>query len=120
MNKSMNILLWILQVLLAVYYLAGGVYMMGHYQLLATAQAYRALPQFAWITLGILEVLFALGLIFPGVFKKSHKLTFISAIGLIVISLLGVVLYVTYKGSGILWAIVPAIFLAFIAYERRK
>ena len=120
MNKSMNIVLWIFQVLFAVYFVAGGVYMMGHYRLLATTNALSTLPQIAWLALGVLEVLFALGLVLPGILKQSRKLTFISAIGLIGISLLGIVLYVTYKGSGVLWAIAPAIFLAFIAYGRRK
>ena len=107
----MNIILWILQILLALYNIAGGVYMIGHYQLLATAQALHTLPAPAWIALGVLQVLLAVGLVTP-------KLAFKSAIGLIVISLLGSDLYVSYKGSGILWAVVPAILLAFIAYGR--
>ncbi len=91
--------------------------MMGHYEILATAWAFNSLPKIAWITLGLFQVLFALGLVSG---KKLPKLTFISTIGLMVISLLGTILYVSYKGSGVLWAIVPVIFLAVVAYGRRK
>lgn len=107
----MNIFVWILQIVLALYNIAGGIYLMGHYQLLATAQALYTLPAPAWVGLGILQVLLAIGLVVPKLASKS-------AIGLIVISLFGAALYVSYEGSGILWAAIPAIVLGFIAYSR--
>lgn len=115
----MNILLWILQIILAFYYLAGGIYMVNHYKLLASMWALNMLPQPAWIVLGVLQVLFALGLVLPGVKLIPHKVTTISAVCLAIISLLGSILYVSYTGTGLLWALIPAILLAFVAYKRR-
>jgi hypothetical protein len=116
----MNILLWVLQILLALYYLVGGMYMANHYKILANESALNSLPATAWIALAMLQILFAIGLVLPGVVRKFRKLIPISAAGLVIISLLGSALYVAYAGSGILWAIVPAILLAFIVYGRLR
>ncbi len=108
----MNILLWFLQILLAVYNLTGGIYMANNYDKLASAWALSTLSGAAWMVLGVLQVLLALGLVIP-------KLTRVSAVCLAVISLLGIALYVKYAGfPGILWALVPAILAAFVAYVR--
>ncbi len=115
----MNILLWVLQVLLALYNVAGGMYTMGHYKILAYISLVNALPKPVWMALGLLQVLFAIGLVLPGVVRRLPKLIPISAIGLAIISLLGSALFVTYGGfPGILWAIVPALLLFFVAYGR--
>lgn len=116
MSKSMNIFLWVLQVLFGFYYVVGGLYMMQNYKMLASAWA-MTLPAVFWMILSILEIIFALGLVLPGIFW-THRPAAISAIGLAVISLSGSVLYSAYAGVGFLWALVPAIFLAFIAYGR--
>lgn len=117
-SKQMNILLWVLQILLAFYFMTGGIYMVNHYKILANVWALNTLPQPAWMVIGVLQILFSLGLVLPGVVRMFRKLTPISAVGLAIISLLGSTLYVAYAGSGILWAVVPAIVLAFVAYER--
>ena len=114
----MNILLWLLQILLALWNTTGGVYMVNNYEKLAKVWALDALPKPVWIILGALEILFALGLVLPGAIKVLPKLTPISAVCLAVISLLGIALYVAYAGSGILWALVPAVLAAFVAYGR--
>ena len=108
----MNILLWVLQILLALYNMTGGIYMVNNYEKLANIWALNAFPKPAWMVLGLLQILFSLGLVFP-------KLTSISAACLAVISLLGIALYIAYAGfPGILWAVGPAILAAFVAYER--
>lgn len=108
----MNILLWVLQILLALYNMIGGIYMVNNYEKIANVWALNALPKPAWMALGLLQVLFAIGLVLP-------KLTPISAACLAVISLLGIALYIAYAGfPGILWAVVPAILAAFVAYGR--
>jgi hypothetical protein len=115
----MNILLWVLQILLALYNMIGGIYMVNNYEKLASVWALNALPKPAWLALGLLQVLFALGLVLPGADRVLPKLTPISAACLAVISLLGIALYVAYEGfPGILWAVVPAILAAFVAYGR--
>ena len=115
----MNILLWVLQILLALWNIIGGIYMANNYKLVANEWALNALPKPAWIALGVLQVLFALGLVLPGALKVWPKLTPISALCLAVISLCGIALYAAYAGfPGLLWALVPAILAAFVAYER--
>jgi hypothetical protein len=119
MSKQMNILLWVLQILLALWNMIGGIYMVNNYEKLANVWALNALPKPAWIALGVLQALFALGLVLPGALRVLPKLTSISAACLAVISLLGMALYVQYTGfPGILWAVVPAILAAFVAYWR--
>jgi hypothetical protein len=115
----MNILLWVVQILLALWNMIGGLYMVSNYEMLAKPSALNALPKPAWMALGVLQVLFALGLVLPGAVRVMPKLTPISAVCLVVISLLGIAFYVTYAGfPGVLWAVVPAILAAFVAYGR--
>jgi hypothetical protein len=110
----MNILLWVLQILLVLYNLIGGIYMINNFEMLANAWALNALPRPAWMVIGLLQIVFALGLLWP-------KLTPSAAIGLAVISLLGMALYVAYAGfPGIVWAVVPAMLAAFVAYGRMR
>ena len=115
----MNILLWVLQILLALWNITGGIYMVNNYEKLANVWALNTLPQPAWMALGVLQALFALGLVLPGAVRVLPKLTPVSAACLAVISLLGMALYVAYAGfPGNLWAVVPAILAAFVAYWR--
>ncbi len=115
----MNILLWVLQILLAVWNMIGGIYMVNNYQQLANRWALNAFPKPIWMALGVLQVLFALGLVLPGVTGVLRILTPISAACLAAISLLGIALYVAYAGfPGILWGVVPAILAAFVVYGR--
>lgn len=108
----MNILLWVLQILLALYSIIGGLYMINNYEMLANAWALSSLPKPAWLVLGIIQILLAIGLVLP-------KLTIISAIGLVVISLMGLALYAAYAGfPGLLWGVGPAILFALVAYGR--
>jgi hypothetical protein len=114
----MNILLWVLQIALALYNVVGGIYTITSYESLKSAWASN-LPKPAWIAIGVLQVLFALGLVLPGAFGVLPKLTPISAAYLAVYALLGCALFAKYAGfPGILWAVVPAILAAFVAYGR--
>jgi hypothetical protein len=91
----------------------GGLYMMNNYGNLANPWALNTFPKSFWIVLGLLQVLFAVGLVVP-------KVTAISAIYLALISLLGLTLYAAYAGfPGMLWALLPAVLLIFIAYGRK-
>ena len=110
-SNSTNIVLWIMQIVLAFWTLTGAIYMIGHYEDLATLRAMTLLPQFVWWVLGGLEILCAIGLVIP-------KLTPYAAIGLTIFSLLGSILYAAYTGSGIFWALIPAGIAAYIAYKR--
>ena len=113
----MNILLWVLQILLALWNIVGGIFVVNNYERVAAESALNALPKSAWIAIGVLQVLLAIALILPGVkFRKSNS---IAAVCLAALSLLGIALYTQYREfPGTLWGFVPAIAAAFVAYER--
>lgn len=113
----MNILLWVLQILLALWNIVGGIFIINNYEKVGAEWALNALPKPVWIALGAVQILFALGLILPG--SKLRKLTSVAAACLSALSLLGIALYVQYDGfPGILWGVVPAILAALVAYKR--
>jgi hypothetical protein len=113
----MNVLLWVLQISLASWNVVGGMYMMHHYEKLGNAWALNTVPGSAWIILGVLQVIFALGLILPG--AKFRTATSIAGAALAAVSLLGIVLYNQYAGfPGFLWGVVPAVLAGFVAYKR--
>lgn len=115
----MNIILWILQVLLAFWNITGAIFMAQNYTDLAQDWAGTSLPQPFWIALSAIQIIFSLGLIIPGIFRRGPKATPVSAIGLIVISLLGIVIYEGYTGfPGVLWGLIPAVLYCFVAYGR--
>jgi hypothetical protein len=108
----MNGLLWVLQVLLALWNLIGGSYVATNYAKIGNSWALGVLPATAWMALSGVQILFALGLFWP-------KAASIAATGLAVLSLLGLGLYTQYAGfPGMLWGVVPALLLAFTAYGR--
>jgi len=113
----MNILITVLQVLLGLWNITGGVYMTTHHQDLINPWAAASFPSFFWIIFGALQILLSLGLI-ASLAKKCRKMAPASAIGLAIINLLGIAFYITYTGTGLLWAIVPALLLVFVAYWR--
>jgi uncharacterized membrane protein len=107
----MNILLWVFQVLLALWNLIGGVYTFSNYENLKGGCG-TDLPAAAWMAISALQVLFAIGLVIP-------KLTPVAAVYLAVNALSGCVLFAQYAGfPGILWGVIPALLLAFVAYGR--
>jgi hypothetical protein len=110
----MNILLWILQVLLGLWNLWGGVYTLSHYEQIQNAWAAAHLPQPVWIALAAFQILFSVGLVLP-------KTTRVAAIYLAANALLGCVLCASYAGfPGMLWGVIPALLAAFVAYGRKK
>ena len=113
----MNILLWVLQVLLALWNLIGGVYTFFHYEEIKSAWAAN-MPQAFWMTIAVLQVLFGLGLVLPGLVGMP-KLTSVAAIYLIVNALMGCALFAQYAGfPGLLWGVIPALLALFVAYNR--
>src|SRR5438067_8007232 len=111
----MNVLLWVLQILLALWNMIGGIYVARNYTNIATVSALNALPQSAWVALGMLQALFALGLVLPGAAGVLPNLTPIAATYLAANALLGCALFAQYAGfPGMLWGVVPAILAAFV------
>jgi hypothetical protein len=109
----MNIVLWVLQVALAFYYLMGGVYQVNNYGKLSKAVAYlRALPKPFWILMGVLQALFAVAMVVP-------QLSPIGAACLAAQALLVCGMQLKYGSfASILWVALPGALVAFVAYGR--
>lgn len=113
----MNILLWVLQVLLALYYAMGGMYQLNVGKL--PPAWFKIVPKPAWFVLGGLQILFALGLVLPPLVKFTPQLTPISAVGLIVETLLVYAVTIhKFIFKAFVWVLIPAVLAAFVAYGR--
>jgi uncharacterized membrane protein YphA (DoxX/SURF4 family) len=120
----MNILLWILQILLALLFLFAGITkLVLPAEVLQSAGSPNAIKFSALFLrfIGVVETLGGLGLILPGIFHKQQHLTPIAAAGLSIVMIGAVV--VTIMGDGVAMAITPFVVLLlclFVAYERWK
>lgn len=118
----MNIALWIVQVLLALLFLfAGGTKLVLPIDVLTSMGSPNQvhLPGLLFRFIGFCEVLGALGLILPGIFRKRVGLIPLAALGLFIIMIGAVV--VTVMGDGIVSAVAPfvvGLLCAFVAYGR--
>ena len=118
----MNILLWIIQILLALLFLfAGGTKLVLSAETMASMASPNqvVLPMWFIRFIGVVEVLGALGLILPGLFRRQQHLTGLAALGLTIVMIGAVV--VTIMGPGFMMAITPLVvglLCAFVAYKR--
>lgn len=120
----MNIILWIIQILLALLFLfAGGSKLVMSMEAMAAqsppnaVQLSEAFVRF----IGVVEVLGALGLVLPGLLRRNQMLTPLAALGLLIVMIGAVV--VTIMGPGPIYIIFPlivALLCAFVAYGRWK
>ena len=118
----MNILLWIIQILLALLFLFAGITKLvmpiDVLESMGSPNAIK-LPGLFIKFIGLVETLGALGLFLPGIFHRQTYLTPLAAAGLAIVMIGAVV--VTIMGDGIAMAITPFIVLllcAFVAYGR--
>lgn len=116
----MNILLWVLQVLLALHTIMGAVWKFSH-STEQTMPSLKAIPTGLWQTLGGLELVIALCLILPAFYKPLVVLVPVAAICIAIEMLLFCGLHIasgdnTYNAM-VYWLVVAAI-CAFIAYGR--
>lgn len=116
----MNILLWVLQVLAAVMYAASGVMKVFMFdKISADVPSFGALPRQAWMALGILELICAIGLILPGALHWQPTLTAVAATILAVESLVFIGVHVKYRElKSIAMSGVLGLIMAFIAWGR--
>jgi uncharacterized membrane protein YphA (DoxX/SURF4 family) len=116
----MNILLWVLQIVLALLCIAGGAFKIFKIEeLQKDVAAMRALPRGLWAFLGAFECLAGLGLILPGVISVLPGLTPIAAAGVAAESVLVSAFY-TYYGdrSPLPYSVAMALMAAFVCYGR--
>lgn len=120
----MNILLWIIQILLALLFLfAGGMKLVLPTEVLMSQGPPNqiVLPGLFIKFIGLCEVLGALGLVLPGLFGIRPGLTPVAAIGLAIIMVGAVVL--DLAGGGVARAVFPFVVLLlciFVAYGRGR
>jgi len=115
----MNILLWVLQILLALHTAVGAVWKFSNSE--QSLPSLSALPHEVWVAMSILELLCSLGLILPAFNESLAILALIAAAFIAAEMLLFCGLHL-YSGSAehgqmIYWLVVAAI-AAFIAYGR--
>ena len=116
----MNILLWILQVLVALLYGASGVMkVFMFYKVSADVPSFGALPRPAWTALGILELVCTIGLIAPAALHWQPALTVLAATVLATESLVFIGVHVKYREiTPMIMSGVLGVLMAFIAYGR--
>lgn len=120
----MNILLWIIQILLALMFLfAGGTKLVLSMETMRSMSPPNSIVWPEWFIrfIGVCEVLGALGLVLPGLFRRQQHLTALAALGLTIIMIGAVVTTVMSLGVGA--AVPPLIVLllcALVAYYRWK
>lgn len=114
----MNILLWALQILLALHTVAGAVWKFSNSE---QTVSLKALPHGIWLTLGAIELLCAVGLILPALNKSWAILVPVAALCIAAEMLLFCGVHLasgqTDNNPIIYWLVVTAI-CACIAYGR--
>jgi uncharacterized membrane protein YphA (DoxX/SURF4 family) len=123
-EEIMNIVLWIIQILLALLFLfAGGTKLVIPYdKLMAMGSPNQVvLPALFFKFIGVVELLGGLGLVLPGLLRIKKGLTPLAAIGLTII-MIGAVI-ITAAGAGVAMATFPlvvGVLCALVAYGRRN
>src|SRR6516164_7225947 len=119
----MNVLLWILQVVLALFCLAGGAYKLFQFDELAKVPATAALPRAVWGAIGVVEMLCAVLLIVPVAVKWMPLLTPLAAAVLAVEALALSVNNARYSlqlavTNPLVWTLAMAAMASFVAWAR--
>lgn len=119
----MNIVLWIIQVPLALFYLAGGSYKVFKTDELMKVPASAMLPSGGWKALGVLEVVCAVLMIVPAATRWMPMLTPIAAAILAVETLSLAAVQATYSlqiaaTNPLVWSVVMGVMAALVAYGR--
>jgi uncharacterized membrane protein YphA (DoxX/SURF4 family) len=123
-EEIMNIVLWIIQILLALLFLfAGGTKLVIPYDKMMEMGSPNqvVLPALFFKFIGVVELLGGLGLVLPGLLRIKKGLTPLAAIGLTII-MIGAVI-ITAAGDGVAMAITPlvvGVLCALVAYGRRN
>jgi uncharacterized membrane protein YphA (DoxX/SURF4 family) len=117
-DQRMNILLWVLQVLLALAFLAHG-WMLLFPPAAIAEQMNATMPRWFQLFLGVAEILAAVGLTLPGITRIQPRLISWAAAGIMVVMICATIFHV--MRNEISSAVVTAVLLAlatFVAYMR--
>ena len=116
----MNIVLWILQVLLAVAFFAHGLLLLVPPPDIA-AQMIMELPRWFWLFLGVAEILAAVGITLPGLTRVQPGLVAWAAVGIMFVMVSATIWHVVR--NEISSAFITLVLLAmatFVAYMRHR
>lgn len=118
----MTIALWIVQIVLAWFAIAGGYFQLFKFAELKTSVvAMQQLPQALWAALGAIGIAAGVGLIFPAALRLLPVVTPVSAAVMLVHSLLISGLYLYYGDKAPLpYVLIMAALAAFIVIGRLK
>jgi hypothetical protein len=119
----MNVLLWILQIALALFCVAGGQYKVFHFDELAKMPQTGAMSRGVWGAIGIFEMLCAVLLIVPAAAKWMPVLTPLVAAAIALESLFLAFFFAQYSlaltaTNPLIYVVVMGLVAAFVAYER--
>jgi hypothetical protein len=119
----MLVLVWILQIALALLSFAGGAYKLLMFDELANMPAMGVLPRGGWGVLGVFEMVCGVLLVVPAAMKWMPILTPVAAVALALESLALAALYARYSVSlaatnPLVWAVMMGLMAAFVAYAR--
>jgi hypothetical protein len=119
----MNVLLWILQVALAFFLLAGGATKAFKYDSIEQVPSTSALPREAWIALGVFEMAAAVLLIAPAAIGWMPSLTAFAAAAVAVEGLALSISHGRYSldlaaTNPMIWSIVMTVLAAVVAFGR--
>jgi hypothetical protein len=117
----MNVLLWVLQVAMALLYLAGGAFKTFNPD--DVAKQISAIPPGGWAALGVFEILGAVLVIVPAATKWMPVLTPLAAAALALETLALALLFASHslelaKTNPLVWAVPMCLMAAFVAYGR--
>ena len=116
----MNIVLWILQILLALLFVFAGAskFLMPADEMAKNMPAYLSISFIYFI--GVCEILGAIGLIVPWATKIKPGLTPLAAVGLVIIMIGATVIGATSRLPDAIFPCVTGILCAFVAIGRRR
>ena len=118
-SRKLNVLLWVLQVLLAMLFMFAGV--MKFVMPIEEMTKQIALPGWFLHFIGVAEIFGAIGLVLPGILRIRIGLTPLAAAALVVIMIgaTAVNLKIGQRGAALTTAIV-GLLLVFVAHNRRR
>ncbi len=116
----MNVVLWILQVLLAVAFFAHGWLVLAPPADIA-AQMLAALPRWFWVFLGVAEILAAVGLTLPGLTRIQPWLVTWAAVGIMIVMVSATIWHIARNEmSSAAITFLLLVMATFVAYARYR
>lgn len=118
-GRKLNVLLWVLQALLAMLFMFAGVMKF----VMSVEEMTKQIPMSGWFLhfIGAAEILGAIGLVLPGILRIRTSLTPLAAAALVVIMIgaTAVNLKIGQRGAA-LTTVIVGLLLVLVAYNRRR